>query len=133
MSTVEKTSETMATVASNAIENAQYLIDDILNSDGQPTITPVLDLSEVRKEAQSLGSLGTMSASVSASRANAISGLRQSIELDRNQNGSSTSNNSYSNVINVYATPNQSVNEIADAVERRMVLKQKQRTVAFAR
>lgn len=131
---VEQTAEGMANSAIGALSLASVMIDDILNSDSQPVITPILDLSEVRREAQTLGSLGTMTANVTASRANAISGLRQTIELGKNQNGSSGStNNSYSNVINVYASPTQSAEEIAEAVERRMTLKQKQRTVAFVR
>lgn len=128
---VENVTNDFTGKAMNSLNRAQSLISNMLEDDFTPTITPVLDLSNVEDWEQNFHDLDVRAGTATVS---SISAQKPGATI---QNGNETTanrtENSYTNTINIYATPNQDVNEIADAVERRMVLKQKQRTVAFAR
>lgn len=86
---VEGAGEKVGNAAASAIEIASRLIDDILSSDGQPTITPVLDLSEVRNGVRSISNLGSFNASVSANTVGAVSLARDAKLASPIQNGTS--------------------------------------------
>lgn len=69
---VHTASESLSETATDAISEAARLASAIIESDANPVITPVLDLSEVRRGAASISNMGSFAASVSASRANMV-------------------------------------------------------------
>lgn len=69
---VHTASESLSETATDAISEAARLASAIVESDANPVITPVLDLSEVRRGAASISNMGSFAASVSASRANMV-------------------------------------------------------------
>ena len=127
---VENVTNDFTGKAMNSLNRAQSLISNMLEDDFTPTITPVLDLSNVEDWEQNFSDLDVRAGTATVS---SISAQRPGATIQNGNESTNRTENSYTNTINIYATPNQDVNEIADAVERRMVLKQKQRTVAFAR
>ena len=84
---VEGAGEKIGGIAASALQMASTMIDDILATDGQPTITPVLDLSEVRNGVRSISNLGSFRASVSANTVGAVSMSRDDMLASKIQNG----------------------------------------------
>lgn len=70
---VENRAGQMSSIATDALSTAAQLASDIVESDANPVITPVLDLSEVRRGAASLSSMGGFAATVSANGAYNVS------------------------------------------------------------
>lgn len=128
ISGVENVSEDMIEAAADSLASAESIIDSILQDDFTPVITPVLDLSNL---GELPGSLSNLSIGAGVEKVQSISARqRVSSEIQNGTTVAPRNGDSYANTFNIYATPNQSVEDIANAVERRMVLKQKQRMVS---
>lgn len=83
---VSSQSSSLSETATDAISEAAKLASAIVESDANPVITPVLDLSEVRRGASAISNLGGFAASVSASTASMVSGSAVARQI---QNGTS--------------------------------------------
>ena len=84
---VSSQSSSLSDAATNAISEAARLASAIVESDANPVITPVLDLSEVRRGASIISNLGGFAASVSASTASMVSSSAAARQI---QNGTPT-------------------------------------------
>lgn len=127
---VKSTSSLMVTSLNKSLANAQSRISSILSSDFTPVITPVLDLSNVNAFAGSISDLDT---TVGIAKAGVIARRQSDGGI---QNGSSMkSGDTITNAttIHIHQQPGQNAEELADAVERRLAFKQKQRQVAYVR
>ena len=122
-----------------AISPALAILEGIINDqfDVNPTIRPVVDLSEVQNSSSAINGLfrnGTIGVSTAT---NDISGRMSNMEANRFalESSSNKSSTGPSPVINnyIYTQPGQSTEEIASEVERRMVRSFTQRKVAYAR
>jgi hypothetical protein len=84
---VDEAVKEMTTVAMNGLKTASDLIASVIENDAQPTITPVLDLSEIRKGASSLGNHGNISTSITSNNARAVAAIDSNSRYGRIQNG----------------------------------------------
>ena len=127
---IQDTASVMIVGLGKTLMNAQGRISSILSNDFTPTIRPVLDLSNVKSYA---GSIPDLETSVGVSKVGVIARRQSSSEI---QNGSpAAAGDTYNNAttIHIHQQPGQSAEELADAVERRIAFKQKQRQVAHVR
>lgn len=127
---VKSTTSLMISGLNKTLTNARGRISSILESGFTPTIRPVLDLSNVSSYAGSIPDLNT---SVGVSRVGVIARRQNS---GANQNGTeihSGDTNNITNTIHIHQQPGQSAEELADAIERRLAFKKKQRTVAYVK
>lgn len=127
---VKSTTSLMISGLNKTLTSARGRISSILESGFTPTIRPVLDLSNVSSYAGSIPDLDT---SVGVSKVGVIARRQNS---GANQNGTeirSGDTNNITNTIHIHQQPGQSAEELADAVERRLAFKQKQRQVAYVR
>lgn len=127
---VKSTTSQMIAGLNKTLASARGRISSALESGFTPTIRPVLDLSNVSSYAGSIPDLDT---SVGVSRVGVISRRQNS---GANQNGTeirSGDTNNITNTIHIHQQPGQSAEELADAVERRLAFKKKQRTVAYVK
>lgn len=127
---VKSTTSLMISGLNKTLTSARGRISSILESGFTPTIRPVLDLSNVNSYAGSIPDLNT---SVGVSKVGVIARRQNG---GANQNGTeirSGDTNNITNTIHIHQQPGQSAEELADAVERRLAFKQKQRQVAYVR
>lgn len=127
---VKNTTSLMLSGLNKTLTSARGRISRALETGFTPTIRPVLDLSNVSSYAGSIPDLDT---SVGVSRVGVISRRQNS---GANQNGTeirSGDTNNITNTIHIHQQPGQSAEELADAVERRLAFKKKQRTVAYVK
>lgn len=117
-----------------AMDDALQAAYDLIDSDVDPTITPVLDLSKVQS---GLGQMDGMFGSrrVSLDGANVAASARKTNGMSEIGNAikgirQNTENNSIS--INVYGAEGQDVNELADAVVNRLNAQLNRRKAVFA-
>lgn len=87
-SAVESSAKDLASTATSVVSSAISIVDGIVEDDINPVITPVLDLSEVRREANSISNLGGFTASMSGISADSIATMETQLALQKNQNGS---------------------------------------------
>ena len=127
---VKSTTSQMIAGLNKTLASARGRISSALESGFTPTIRPVLDLSNVSAYAGSIPDLNT---SVGVSKVGVISRRQNG---GTNQNGTeirSGDTNNITNTIHIHQQPGQSAEELADAVERRLAFKKKQRTVAYVK
>lgn len=127
---VKSTTTQMISGLNKTLTSARGRISSILESGFTPTIRPVLDLSNVSSYAGSIPDLNT---SVGVSKVGVIARRQNG---GANQNGTeirSGDTNNITNTIHIHQQPGQSAEELADAVERRLAFKKKQRTVAYVK
>jgi len=127
---VKNTTSLMLSGLNKTLTSARGRISRALETGFTPTIRPVLDLSNVSSYAGSIPDLDT---SVGVSRVGVIARRQNS---GANQNGTeirSGDTNNITNTIHIHQQPGQSAEELADAVERRLAFKKKQRTVAYVK
>lgn len=127
---VKSTTSQMISGLNKTLTSARGRISSILESGFTPTIRPVLDLSNVSSYAGSIPDLNT---SVGVSKVCVIARRQNG---GANQNGTeirSGDTNNITNTIHIHQQPGQSAEELADAVERRLAFKKKQRTVAYVK
>ena len=86
---VKHQAEDLSNTAIDAVSLASDLASSIIESESNPTITPVLDLSEVRNGVRSISNLGSFNASVSANTVGAVSLARDAKLASPIQNGTS--------------------------------------------
>lgn len=120
--------QTMVDALSPALAIISGLLDGSI--DINPTIRPVVDMSDVYGRSQEIGKMfssANVGAYVSAGTigANATASTEAASKI---QNGSSSS--PVNNVFNIYTQPGQNVDEIASAVERKLNFALKQRKAA---
>lgn len=130
MGDVKSTTSQMISGLNKTLTSARGRISRALETGFTPTIRPVLDLSNVSSYAGSIPDLDT---SVGVSKVGVISRRQNS---GANQNGTeirSGDTNNITNTIHIHQQPGQSAEELADAVERRLAFKKKQRTVAYVK
>lgn len=84
---VKHQAEDLSNTAIDAVSLASDLASSIIESESNPTITPVLDLSEVRNGVRSISNLGSFNASVSANTVGAVSLARDAKLASPIQNG----------------------------------------------
>ena len=84
---VSHQAEGLSNAALDAVSVASELASSIIDSESNPTITPVLDLSEVRNGVRSISNLGSFNASVSANTVGAVSMARDDMLASKIQNG----------------------------------------------
>lgn len=127
---VKSTTSQMISGLNKTLTSARGRISSILESGFTPTIRPVLDLSNVSSYAGSIPDLNT---SVGVSKVGIIARRQNG---GANQNGTeirSGDTNNITNTIHIHQQPGQSAEELADAIERRLAFKKKQRTVAYVK
>lgn len=127
---VKSTTSLMISGLNKTLTSARGRISSILESGFTPTIRPVLDLSNVSSYAGSIPDLNT---SVGVSKVGVIARRQNG---GANQNGTeirSGDTNNITNTIHIHQQPGQSAEELADAIERRLAFKKKQRTVAYVK
>ena len=127
---VKSTTSLMISGLNKTLTSARGRISSILESGFTPTIRPVLDLSNVSSYAGSIPDLNT---SVGVSKVGVIARRQNG---GANQNGTeirSGDTNNITNTIHIHQQPGQSADELADAIERRLAFKKKQRTVAYVK
>lgn len=87
---VKHQAEGLSNTAIDAVSLASDLASSIIENESNPTITPVLDLSEVRNGVRSISNLGSFNASVSANTVGAVSLARDAKLVSPIQNGTPT-------------------------------------------
>lgn len=120
-----------------AISPALAILEGIINDqfDINPTIRPVVDLSDVQMSSTAIDGL-FRNGTVGIKTTNDISGRISNIETNRLRPEETTTRvSAQSPVINtyIYTQPGQNTEDIANEVERRMVRNLNQRRTAFAR
>lgn len=103
-------------------------ITSLMSEDLSPTITPVMDMTNINDAASEFANLFDSSASYALSSIGNISANTRAsrISSETNQNGIGGVGDTITNTINVYAQPGQDVNELARVIEQRLVRLNKQ-------
>lgn len=134
---VTNSSENLGKKAVDGMSGAIAGIADTLDSDMdvEPTIRPVLDLSDVNAGLSTMdGMIGSERSIGLAGNANFAMGAEiqnvKAIAAGFDKLAASIENSS-GTTVNIYAQPGMDVNELADAVQNRLAALEKQRRVAF--
>ena len=103
-------------------------ITSLMSEDLSPTITPVMDMTNINDAASEFANLFDSSASYALSSIGNISANTRASRIsgETNQNGIGGVGDTITNTINVYAQPGQDVNELARVIEQRLVRLNKQ-------
>ena len=118
----------------NAIMRSMAMVSTVADDSFEfnPTITPVVDLSNVNSAVNSMGGMFGNSYSVPAQMSNAISRRMDNVErIASAMNNQQTINNGDNITFNIYQQPGEDPNAIADAVIARMSTRMSRRGAAF--
>ena len=130
--TVTSASETMVNSSLRAIEQAKNLIAAILQDDFTPTITPVVDMSNVESASSMLGSaFGNGRIGLSGELSDSVSGRLASAMQASDQTINNNTGDTLYITNNIYASEGMNTEEVADAVMSQMQAKMARRNVAL--
>ena len=118
----------------NAIMQSMAMVSTVADDEFEftPTITPVVDLSNVNSAASSMSGAFDRSYSMSAQMSDAINRRMSDVErVASNASAGQTINNGDNITFNIYQQPGEDPNAIADAVMLRMQNRAVRRTAAF--